>query len=181
MPDNRKLAKALWNPPDTEAWSQRNTDALNSIMDINQFLPVTGDIQSGVQAASDLKNKKYASALLNSAGLLPFVPALGGVIKGSKLINIPLSEIEHGESAMPGGKLTWPSAKETIKKYANMKTELPPIEVVSNDADSLIPWMIYDGSHRYEAAKLKGMKSIPAYVSPYDVEGLNLAKKYKLD
>ena len=143
------------------------------------FIPGAGDVQSGLMAAEDIKNKKYADALLNGAGLLPFVPALGGVVKGSKLINIPLSDIEHGESIMPGGKLTWPNAKELIKEYASRKTSIPPIEIVSNEAGSSVPWMIYDGSHRYEAAKLKGMTHIPAYISPHDVEGLNLAKQYE--
>lgn len=58
-----------------------NVDLAQTAMDINQFLPYSGDVQAGVMAANDLKNKKYASALLNAAGLLPFVPAMGGVIK----------------------------------------------------------------------------------------------------
>jgi len=47
------------------------------------FIPGAGDVQSGLMAAKDIKNKKYADALLNGAGLLPFVPALGGVIKNT--------------------------------------------------------------------------------------------------
>ena len=33
------------------------------------------------------------------------------------LIHIPLEHIEHGESAMPGGKLTFSNANDLIKKY----------------------------------------------------------------
>jgi hypothetical protein len=82
MADNDKLAKAL-NQKKASDWSARNEQAFGGMMDINQFLPVTGDIQSGVQATQDLKNKKYASALLNGVGLLPFVPSLGGVLKNT--------------------------------------------------------------------------------------------------
>lgn len=162
-----------------DAWNKRNQQAFQGILDVNQFIPVSGDVQSGLMAADDLRNQQYGSAALNAVGLLPFIPSLGGIIKGSKLINIPLNQIEHGESAMPGGKLRFDTAKDLIKDYASRETPLPPIEVVSNEAGSKIPWMIYDGSHRFEAAKLKGMDSIPAYISPYDKEGLDYIKKYK--
>ena len=101
--------------------------------------------------------------------------------RGFKLVHIPLEHIEHGESVMPGGKLTWPGAKDLIKKYASMKTPLPAIDVVSNDEDEGRDkrWMIADGSHRFEAAKLRGMKHISAYVSPHDKEGQQYIKEYK--
>lgn len=59
-------------------------------MEMNSFMPVTGDIQSGVMAANDLKNKNYGSAALNGLGLLPFVPSLAGTLggKGNKLTEI---------------------------------------------------------------------------------------------
>jgi hypothetical protein len=91
------------------------------------------------------------------------------------LVDIPIDKIMHGESILPGGKLTWPGSKELIKEYANKKTDFPPIEVVSSDAS--IPWMVADGSHRLEAAKLRGNKTIKAYVSPFDKEGLELISK----
>ena len=95
-----KLAEALRREKEA-AWSSRNADALGMIGNVNQFLPVTGDIQSGVQAAQDVKNKKYASALLNSLGLLPFVPAMGGTIAKKGV------EIYHG---------TTPEAAKLIEK-----------------------------------------------------------------
>lgn len=95
------------------------------------------------------------------------------------LINIPLEHIEHGESRLPGGKLTWPGARDLVKEYANKNTDFPPIDVVSNEEGNKIPWMIADGSHRYEAAKLKGMTHIQAKVSHHDKEGMKLANKYK--
>jgi hypothetical protein len=63
------------------AWSERNKQAFGGLLDINQYLPVTGDIQSGILAAQDVGQGKYGSAALNALGLLPFVPALGGTIK----------------------------------------------------------------------------------------------------
>lgn len=49
-------------------------------MNVNQFLPVSGDIQSGLLASQDLQKGNYGSAALNAVGLLPFIPALGGTI-----------------------------------------------------------------------------------------------------
>lgn len=46
--------------------------------------PVVGDIQSGVEAIRSAMKGNYGEAALNAAGLLPFVPALGGVVKGAK-------------------------------------------------------------------------------------------------
>lgn len=99
-------------------------------------------------------------------------------IKKQKIIEIPIDEIEHGESATPGGKLTWPGADQLIEEYATKKTPLPPIEVVSPDEEGG-QWMIYDGSHRFEAAKLRGQKTIQAIVHPNDEFGQKLAKNYK--
>ncbi len=65
-------------------WSKRNQAALDGLLTVNQFVPVSGDIQSGLLAAKDLRDKNYGSAALNAIGLLPFLPAIGGMIKGSK-------------------------------------------------------------------------------------------------
>lgn len=52
---------------------------------VNQFLPVSGDIQSGIMAGQDLKKGNYGSAALNALGVLPFIPAMGGVLKNPAL------------------------------------------------------------------------------------------------
>ena len=41
------------------------------------------------------------------------------------------------------------------------------------------PFMIYDGSHRYEAAKLRGDNSIKAYVSKNDADAMNALDQLK--
>jgi uncharacterized ParB-like nuclease family protein len=111
--------------------------------------------------------------LMGELGIAP----VGMTAIKKTLVDIPISAIEHGESAMKGGKLTFPSAKDTIKEYAERPTDFPPIDVVSNDIGAKIPFMVADGSHRLEAAKLRGQTTIPAYISPYDTEGLELAKQ----
>jgi hypothetical protein len=60
-------------------WSKRNAQGFQGILDVNSFLPVTGDVQSGILAAQDVKKGNYGSAALNSLGLLPFIPSLGAI------------------------------------------------------------------------------------------------------
>jgi hypothetical protein len=68
-------------------WSKRNAQGLQGILDVNSFIPVTGDVQSGILAAQDVKKGNYGSAALNAVGLLPFVPSFAGTFigKGSKV------------------------------------------------------------------------------------------------
>ena len=66
-----------------DAWNKRNKQAFQGILDVNQFIPVSGDVQSGLMAADDLRNQQYGSAALNAVGLLPFIPSLGGVVKNT--------------------------------------------------------------------------------------------------
>jgi hypothetical protein len=98
-----------------------------------------------------------------STGILAGLGAVPGG-KAAKIAKIKISDIEHGESIFPGGKLTWPGSRELIKKYAEMDTPFPAIELIKNDPDEAVPYMIYDGSHRLEAAKLRGDKYIDAMV-----------------
>jgi predicted transcriptional regulator len=95
-------------------------------------------------------------------------------------VNIPIDQIEHGESALPGGKLTLPGAHDLIKKYAEMPTEFPPIQVfASEDFEGKPTWMVEDGSHRLEAAKLRGDKTIKAEVNVND-ENVKLLEQLKI-
>jgi len=90
MADVRKLIDALRVPManQTNPYTKNgipNVDLAETGQFVNSFMPISGDIQSGIQAVNDVKNKKYASALLNGVGLLPFIPSLGGVIKEVKM------------------------------------------------------------------------------------------------
>ena len=91
------------------------------------------------------------------------------------LVKIPIEDVEHGESALPGGKLTFPEAQILIQEYANKKTPLPPIEIYDLE-DSNGKAFIGDGSHRFEAAKLRGDKFINAYVFKDNLPNLPNAK-----
>jgi hypothetical protein len=73
----------------------------------------------------------------------------------SRVMKLPLEKIEHGESALFGFDY------DTIDKYARQKTPLEPIEVIPPE-ETGGKWMIYDGSHRYEAVKKRGEKFIDA-------------------
>lgn len=85
---------------------------------------------------------------------------------------LPIADIAHGESVMPGGRLTWPGSRELIREYANRPTPLPPIKVLrvdQSDPDAVRFWggakyFIEDGSHRLEAARLRGDKFIDAFI-----------------
>lgn len=89
------------------------------------------------------------------------------------LVRIPIKDVEHGESAMPGGKLTWPDAPKLIEEYAQKGTDLPPIDIMSDEGGMA---MIADGSHRFEAAKLRGQDYVEAYVNSDDLAELPSAE-----
>lgn len=104
-------------------WSNRNAQGFQGILDVNQFLPVTGDIQSGVMAAQDLQKGNYGSAALNSLGLLPFVPALGAItaFHGSpaQFEKFDLSKIGSGAGNEYYGRgVYFTESPELAKSYA---------------------------------------------------------------
>lgn len=94
------------------------------------------------------------------------------------LVRIPVKDVEHGESAMPGGKLTWPDAPKLIEEYARQDTDLPPIEIMADEGGMA---MIADGSHRFEAAKLRGQDYVDAYVNTDDLAELPSAEIVNTD
>jgi len=59
-----------------------------------------------------------------------------------------------------------------VSDYAKRDTELPPIEVHRDGDENFI----YDGNHRFKAAKAKGQKSIKAWVSTVGNDGFELVK-----
>ena len=84
-----------------DAWNKRNQGAFEGLLNVNQFMPVTGDIQSGVMAGQDISQGNYGSAALNAVGLLPFVPALGGMTSSVRSV-LPglLKNAYSGEKAV---------------------------------------------------------------------------------
>lgn len=124
--------------------------------------------------------KKGARGLLDTAKRIEVDPSIVGSMGGNLkvrrdipnemrdnqvLVRIPVKDVEHGESAMFGGKLTLPGSRKLIEEYSQKDTKIPPIEIMSYE-DGLA--MIADGSHRFEAAKLRGQDYIEAYVNKDD-------------
>lgn len=72
-----------------------------------QFVPGPGDAISGYDAMQSAKQGNYGDAVLNGVGLLPFIPALGGltVFHGSphKFDKFDMSKIGTGEGAQAYG------------------------------------------------------------------------------
>ena len=56
---------------------------VRGVLDLATNIPVAGDVLSGLLAGYDAYQGDYGSAAANAVGLLPFVPAMGGVIKRS--------------------------------------------------------------------------------------------------
>jgi hypothetical protein len=55
-----------------------------SLLNVVSTVPTpVGDVASGLLAAQDLSKGNYGTAALNSLGLLPFIPSMGGVIKNA--------------------------------------------------------------------------------------------------
>lgn len=126
-------------------------------------------IRSLLEAMEDAERAPDASILSDKI----YRDAPNEMRENQALVRMPVSDIEHGESAMDGGRLTWPTAPQLIREYAEMDTELPPIEIMSYDGQKA---MVADGSHRLEAAKLRGQKFIDAYVNIDDLNELPTAK-----
>lgn len=77
----KNLAKTFNNNP-------RNQETVDAMLGVTGVLPVVGDVQSGAMAAKDIKQGNYGSGALNALGALPLIPALGGVMKSTKIGDI---------------------------------------------------------------------------------------------
>lgn len=95
-----------------------NVNLMENAKFINSFMPITGDIQSGIEAGQDLKKGNYGSAALNAVGLLPFVPALGGVLAPSKYVGKTLKGMPTNID-MGGGRIEQFGTDQRIVDTAN--------------------------------------------------------------
>ncbi len=127
-----------------DAWNKRNQGAFQGLLNVNQFVPVTGDIQSGIMAGQDVKQGNYGSAALNALGLLPFIPALGGVIAK----NIPsktqfetAQEIAQRNAALPvsEGGLGLPASNTAMDRAKAMGFDTKAYHSTNNDIPYFIP------------------------------------------
>lgn len=74
-----------WENNLTDAQKFRLQDPQNPslLQAISNFPVGAGDIASGLLATQDLARGNYGQAALNSLGLLPLIPSMGGIIKNS--------------------------------------------------------------------------------------------------
>lgn len=111
-------------------------------------VPVVSDLASGALAASDAANGDYGSAALNAVGLLPFVPGVGGMIKGpmgriaenGKDSNLLADMLERagakaGYQVAREGSAVSPSQYVTFSKPSQSGEDLTRQVRISNHAD----------------------------------------------
>lgn len=98
---------------------------------INSFMPITGDIQSGLLAASDVKKGDYGSAALNGLGLLPFIPSMAGIVspKIAKMIDMPVSlpnsdDFLSAVKGTKGAEITPDGLKMNLIRFQKPEQEL---------------------------------------------------------
>lgn len=187
--DNSKMANQLKGFPQGMGSKQgvyklpADYNVKNEIKDAallaNSFAPVTGDIQSGVMAANDLKQGNYGSAALNGLGLLPFVPSMAGMIasKGDKVADAirPLTQYEL--------------AQHIAQKNAVEMLGLPPNNTAMDRAKAMgfdVNNPVYHGTDKsfdaFDINKIGSQTSMPLnfpkgiYTSPNVEVSLNYGK-----
>ena len=118
-------------------WSKRNAQAMGGLLTLNGLMPVTGDIQAGLLAANDVKNGNYGSAALNGIGLLPFVPAMAGMIgKKSDDVGRALTKYEQAhETARQNAvkMLGLPENNTAIDRAKALGYEIPAFHGTASD------------------------------------------------
>jgi hypothetical protein len=127
-------------------------------MNVNSLMPVSGDIQSGVMAAQDLKKGNYGSAALNSIGLLPFIPSLGGVIKNTKIGDIGF------DPRYDPRKLEQERLNRLTTKVDVPEIQIPKVSLVDYEGYPFITSM----SDRTNVGQLQSVNNVPVNV---DLQG----------
>ena len=165
-------------------------------MNVNSLMPVSGDIQSGAMAAQDLQKGNYGSAALNALGILPFIPALGGVLAPSKYVGKTLKGMPTNID-MGGGRIEQFGTDQRIvdlaKQYAADKglpyaeqsiyASVDPVrgkklanayeKMINNPADPKVKKaydaLVKETQDQYEALRKAGYKFefMPQGVDPY--------------
>jgi hypothetical protein len=172
-------AKANLNAPVSDAkWNNKQQlvtpsgriiseapSAADAALLINQFMPVTGDIQSGVMAANDLANKQYGSAALNALGVLPFIPSLGGIIKNEPKIyenaNATLAKLNLTDADV--------AAWREANKFGRKQVQHPMVKQAAND---LLDGKITSDQYRdiaLEHLPIKPLESVPEMPTHHEI------------
>lgn len=75
------LLSDLWKGFNNNSDNQKTVDAMKGMFGLLPGGP--GDVASGLLAADDVRRGDFLSAGLNGVGVLPYVPALGGILRGA--------------------------------------------------------------------------------------------------
>jgi hypothetical protein len=127
--------------PSTNWWDKKLSDKQRfqlqapqdpSLLDVAAAVPnPVGDVASGLLAAQDFSKGNYGSAALNSLGLLPFVPAMGGIISKdvAKSINMPVTlpksdEFLNAVKGTPNTSITPEGLNMSLVRYQKPEQEL---------------------------------------------------------
>jgi hypothetical protein len=134
----------------------RNSDRIQQGVPMNyrglleaaQNIPVAGDALSGGMAVYDAAKGDYGSAAMNAVGLLPFVPGVGGMIKGpmgriaengkdSNMLADMLERagVKSGYGVSREGSAVSPSQYVTFRKPAKSGEDFTRQVRISNHAD----------------------------------------------
>lgn len=110
---------------DTRSIGQRLRDA-------GEWLPGTGDVISGYDAWEAFKKGNYGEAGLNALGVIPLVPAFGGVIRKSSESMVPKSsyteDVDYSHLGSKEEELVHKSLDSMHQKWAkNAGSELDPM------------------------------------------------------
>jgi hypothetical protein len=118
----------LTNPFGYKKGAQKPVNNMSGLLDFamqaNQYIPVSGDIQSGILAANDLSQGNYSSAALNAVGLLPFIPSLG-TVKNVNSNDINIIRDSFKNAVIENRKLKTP---ETLSKLNELRETLKNAE-----------------------------------------------------
>jgi hypothetical protein len=157
-----------------DAWSKRNKGAFEGLLNVNQFVPVSGDIQSGIMATNDLSQGNYGSAALNAVGLLPFVPALGGVLKSvpAKESLRAVADANFNYGIPIGNKvMDISSLKGIMSSSVDDQKKVNDLVAKIKSPDGFIERLIVDdagnvleGQHRLNALRKLGENQVPVSV-----------------
>lgn len=157
----KKLYKGFGNNP-------RNKETVDALLGVTGVTPGVGDVQSGIMAAQDVKKGNYGSAALNSLGLLPFIPALGGITAwhGSpfKFDKFDSSKIGSGVGNQLFGRgMYFAESPDVAKQYSGkLSSELsyngkPMMRDSAKNTKDSAAWALYLADGDKELAKSSGL------------------------
>lgn len=126
----KEAAKELYNNP-----------AINTAISLS---PIVGDAQAGLEAIASAREGDWAGAGLNALGVLPFVPALGGIVAGPKAKTADLAKLLRAQEIVGNEGLMSQAARDAWKETGwfrgadkKWRFEIPDNEAVFRTGDDI--------------------------------------------